>query len=296
MAVEAATPYPQFWATVGMRPALRRPGVVADRDWAPGERPLRLVVVGKGGAGKSVIAGTMARILARRGRRVLALDTDTLPGLAHSLGSRPSPSPPLMAAVEKVEHGCWRLKKGIGPVRAVQRFSTVAPDGVRVLEVGDQSIGGDPPITPSSQAFYQVVHALPEAKALSGWTMVGDHPAGPRQTAHDWAPYADTLLLVTEPTWKSALTARRVAEIADARGAAVIPVASKVTSPSDVELVQKILGRRVAAAVPADEAVAETDRRGVALIDDAPGSPAVNAIESLVDGLVDGTMKGMINR
>jgi len=267
--------------------------VVADREWAPGERPLRLVVVGKGGAGKSVIAGTMARMLARRGRKVLALDTDTLPGLALSLGAEPSPTPPLTAAVDKAEGGCWRLKRGIGPVRAVQRFSTRAPDGVRVLEVGDQSIGGRPPITPSAHAFYQVVHALPEATGLREWTMIGDHPAGPRQTAHDWAPYADTLLVVTEPTWKSALTARRVAEMADARGAAVVAVASKVTGPEDVELVEEILGRPVRAAVPADEAVAATDRRGVALIDHAPESPAVKAIESLVDGLVEGTMKGV---
>ncbi len=123
--------------------------------------------------------------------------------------------------------------------------------------------------------------------------MIGDHPAGPRQTAHDWAPYADTLLVVTEPTWKSALTARRVAEMADARGAAVVAVASKVTGPEDVELVEEILGRPVRAVVPADEAVAATDRRGVALIDHAPESPAVKAIESLVDGLVEGTLKGV---
>lgn len=286
MTVETASPYPQFWSSVGSRPARRRPGVVDDCDWAPGTRPLRLVVVGKGGAGKSVIAGTMARILARRGRRVLALDTDTLPGLAYSLGSEPSPRPPLADAVDKVDNGCWRLKKGIGPVRAVQRFSTAAPDGVRVLEVGDQP-GGGPPLTPAVQAFYQVVHALPEATALRDWTMIGDHPAGPRQTAHDWAPYADTLLVVTEPTWKSALTARRVAEIADARGAAVLPVASKVTGLADVALVERILSRRVAGTVPADEAVATTDRRGVALIDGAPESPAAKAIEGLVDGLVE---------
>jgi CO dehydrogenase nickel-insertion accessory protein CooC1 len=48
---------------------------------------LRLAVVGKGGAGKSVIAGTLARLLARRGERVLALDSDLLPGLALSLGA-----------------------------------------------------------------------------------------------------------------------------------------------------------------------------------------------------------------
>ena len=287
---KARAPYPQFWGTVGMRPARRRPGVVADVEWPQGERPLRIVVVGKGGAGKSVIAGTMARILARRGRKVLALDTDTMPGLAISLGVEAPEPPPLVHAVDKVEHGCWKLKSGIGPVRAVQRFSTEAPDGVRVLEVGDHPAIDARSVTPSVQAFYQVIHGLPEARGLIDWTMIGDHPAGPRQTVHDWAPYADTLLVVAEPTWKSALTARRLLDVAGQRDAKTVTVASKVRRPGDVERLEQMLGQRVSATVPADEAVAACDREGVALIDHAPDSPAVRAIEDLVDDLVGGRL------
>ena len=47
---------------------------------------MRVAFIGKGGAGKSLIAGTVARLLARRGDRVLALDIDTMPGLALTLG------------------------------------------------------------------------------------------------------------------------------------------------------------------------------------------------------------------
>ena len=249
-----------------------------------------MVVVGKGGSGKSVIAGTMARLLARMGRPVLALDTDTMPGLALSLGTKAPKTPPLVHAVEKADAGCWRLKKGVGPVRAVQRYSTVAPDGVRVLEVGDHPAIDAKAVTPSVQAFYQVIHGLPEAKALRAWTMIGDHPAGPRQTVHDWAPYADTLLIVAEPTWKSCLTARRLADIATQRNVTKVTVASKTRDPADVESIEQMVGAPVAASVPADETVAACDRMGVALIDHAPDSPAVRAIEGLVDGLVQGTL------
>ena len=48
-------------------------------------------MVGKGGAGKSVIAGTIARVLARDGTHVLALDSDLLPGLSISMGAGPDP-------------------------------------------------------------------------------------------------------------------------------------------------------------------------------------------------------------
>jgi len=255
-----------------------------------------MVVVGKGGAGKSVISGTMARLLARRGRPVLALDTDPMPGLALSLGATARSRPPLADAVEQAEGGCWRLRRGIGPVRAVQRFSTLAPDGVRVLEVGDHPIDGVQTITPSVQAFYQVIHGLPEARALRAWTMIGDHPAGPRQTAHDWAPYADTLLVVAEPSWKSALTARRLAELARARGAGTLLVATKVSAPADADRGGEIVGLPVVATIPADEAVVESDRLGVALIDHAPSCPAVRAIEGLVDGLVGDTIRPVADR
>ena len=47
---------------------------------------MRIAFIGKGGSGKSTIAGTVARLLARGGHPVLALDVDTMPGLAFSVG------------------------------------------------------------------------------------------------------------------------------------------------------------------------------------------------------------------
>ena len=56
---------------------------------------IRVAFAGKGGAGKSSISGTFARVLARQGHPVLAVDSDPLPGMAYSLGipvdDRPTP-------------------------------------------------------------------------------------------------------------------------------------------------------------------------------------------------------------
>lgn len=98
---------------------------------------MRLVSVGKGGVGKSVLTGTLARVVARRGRRVLAFDSDTMPGLARSLGIEEGPATPLREAAERPEGGRWRIKPGIGPATVVRRYARTAPDGIRVLEVGD---------------------------------------------------------------------------------------------------------------------------------------------------------------
>lgn len=47
---------------------------------------MKLVVAGKGGSGKTSISGTLARLLARDGHRVLAIDADSNPNLALTLG------------------------------------------------------------------------------------------------------------------------------------------------------------------------------------------------------------------
>jgi CO dehydrogenase maturation factor len=247
---------------------------------------MRLAVAGKGGAGKSVIAGTLARLLAGDGRSVLALDSDMLPGLALSLGADQPPEPPLLDAAEQDENGRWRLKPGIGPVRAVQRFSTPAPDGVRLLQAGKTGSEGLAPIMAAINAYYQVIHRLDRPAAFSDWTLLGDLPAGPRQTAFGWAPYAERFLVVVEPEWKSILTARRVARIASMReGVTAAAVANKVRGPQDLELISQRLELPLVAAVPADEAVLAAEREGVALLDAAPESPAVRAIRQLADDL-----------
>lgn len=247
---------------------------------------LRIAVVGKGGSGKSVLAGTLARVLARRGRRVLTLDSDLMPGLALSLGLGPNTDAMLADAVEKNEQGRWRLRKGVGPVRAVERYSAPAPDGVRHLQCGKLDEDGLPKIIGSVNGFYAVVHRLPRARTFEDWVVIGDLPAGPRQLAYRWAPYADTFLVVIEPSWKSVLTARRIITIlrTDSR-VLVHVVASKTAGPAERRLVERRLGEPLAGAIPLDAAVADAERAGQAPIDCSPRSPAVRAVEKLADRL-----------
>ena len=138
----------------------------------------------------------------------------------------------------------------------------------------------------SVQAFYQVVHRLRRAKTFADWAIVGDLPAGPRQAAFDWAPYANVFLVLVEPTCKSILTARRIARIARSRtDVAALPVATKVGGRADRVLIERRLGEPLFGAVPADDAVRDAERAGRAVIDRAPASPAVRAVERLVDML-----------
>lgn len=267
-------------------------GAQATREPARAEStggvPLRIAVIGKGGAGKSMIAGTMARFIARQGTPVLALDSDQLPGLSLSLGSGPDPAPPpLLAASCQDETGQWGWSPGITAAIAAQRFSTPAPDGVRLLQRGKPGPDGYRPILGASKAFWETVHGLVDAPEFRDWTLIGDLPAGPYQVADDWAPYAATYLVVVQPTVQSAMTARRVARLARQRtpGAAVLMVANRARDEEDVRHVERLVREPVFAAVPHDGDVAAAERRGAAPIDAAPDSAAVAAIERLVAAL-----------
>lgn len=247
---------------------------------------MRVAVVGKGGSGKSAIAGTMARLLARRGEKVLALDSDPIPGLSISLGLGPLTTPMLLDAVEKDEGGRWRLKKGVGAARAVQRYALEGPDGVRFLQFGKADEHGLKEIMGSINGFNHVVYRLARDGALADWSVVGDLPAGPRQAAFGWASYANQLLLVVESTWQSILTARRIARIARSRpGVDVFIVGNKIAADEDVDIISQRMGEPVWGAVPLDFSVSEADRRALAVIDTDPETPAVRAIEDLLQKL-----------
>ena len=260
---------------------------------------MHVAIVGKGGSGKSVLAGSLARILARRGDRVLTLDSDPMPGLSLSLGLGLGDAAMLHDAAEKNEQGRWRLRKGIGPVRAVQRYAATAPDGVRHLQLGKMGDGGQPAMGGSMAAYTQVVRGLARSDAFTDWTIIGDLAAGPRHVVFGFAPYADTFVLMVEPSWKSVLTARRLATMIRSRigprgeefirpSVVVVPVASKVKRPADRDLVSDMLGEQVVAAIPADPAIRLAERAGLAPLDYAPESPAMRAIESLADALASG--------
>ncbi len=230
-----------------------------------------------------MVAGTIARMVAQRGERVLALDGDPMPGLARSLGTVDTSEPLLADAVERKERGPWLLKRGIGPVTAIRRYAREAPDGVLLLQIGKITLEDHPAFLAAVQAYWQLVHRLEEARSLESWTFIGDTPAGPRQIAADFSPYADTYLLVVEPTWPSVLTARRAAKLARMREARVLPVANKVRQAGDRKVLEDRLGEPVVATIPFDEEIKQAERLGVPLIDHAPASRGAKVIEQIVE-------------
>lgn len=250
---------------------------------------MKIAFVGKGGSGKSAIAGTFARALARQGVPVLTIDSDPMPGLAFSLGLERSDAPmPEDTVVERQEGESgprFRLRPGLTPLAAIEQFAATGPDGVRFLQFGKLR-GHSATIMRSQFAFMQIIDDLPDDLP---WSVVGDLPGGTRQPFAGWGDYAETFIAVVEPMAKSMLAGRRLARLA-ARPEGpkrIVAVANKVREEGDAELVAQRTGLRVIGAVPFDAAFADAERRALAPIDHVPDSLAVRAVESLVSQLME---------
>ena len=103
---------------------------------------MRVAIAGKGGTGKTTIAATLARTLARRGRRVLAIDADTNPNLGVMLGlsgketSAITTLPRNLIEQRTGADGTQRSVFIADPNDIVREFATVAPDGIELLVMG----------------------------------------------------------------------------------------------------------------------------------------------------------------
>ena len=243
---------------------------------------LRVAFVGKGGVGKTVLASTLARVLSRQGRRVLAADLDTNPGMAITLGLAPTEAGLPLEALEEREganYG-WQLASGLSPGDVVDRFSQEGPDGVRFLGTGKIDTLDKLAAKRSVAALIQVLLGF----GVPGWDVVGDLEAGPTTPFERYHAFADDVLVVVDPSWQSALTARRLLPIV--AGCRFKVVANRFTDEPDHA------GLSPWARVPFDACVAAAERNGGSPLEACPDSPAVRVIEQLADRLLADAVAG----
>lgn len=109
---------------------------------------MRIAIAGKGGTGKTTIAGTLARVLARTGRQVLAIDADTNPNLASVLGIRPERAQEIVglprALMERRtrEDGTTHVVFAADPDDVLREYGVVGPDNVQLMVMGKVGHGG----------------------------------------------------------------------------------------------------------------------------------------------------------
>lgn len=239
---------------------------------------LRVAIIGKGGAGKTVISSTLARTLARRGRKVFAADLDTCPGLAFGLGLPVDDAGLPPEAVEEGPSGLygWQLASHLTPDEAVDRFAAVAPDGVRFLGLGKIGAVDKDKARRSVAAVLQILLGFRSPDT----DVIADLEAGPTTPFERYHAFSEDVVIVVGPAWRSAMTARRLLPMVEGRRLTVVGNRFR-DEPDHPGLAPDVR-------IPFDPDLTQAEREGLSPIDACPDSPAIAAIARLADLLLAG--------
>ncbi|HEX2117713.1 MAG TPA: AAA family ATPase, partial [Acidimicrobiales bacterium] len=238
---------------------------------------LRLALIGKGGAGKTVLSSTLARTLARQGRKVFAVDLDTNPGLAFSLGIPVTEAglPPEALEEQPAAPYGWQLSGQLTPDEVVERFAAPGPDGIRFLGLG--KIGGVE--KEEARRSVAAVRQILQGFSAPDVDLIADLEAGPTTPFEGYHDFSTDVVVVVGPAWRSAMTARRLLPMVGERRLTI--VANRFRDEPDHP------GLTPAIRIPFDPDLTQAEREGRSPFDACPDSPAVQAIGRLAELLLE---------
>lgn len=255
---------------------------------------MKVVIAGKGGVGKTLIAGTLARLLARDGYRVLAVDADPAMNLSYALGIAQYKASQIIPITEntKLIQDRTGVKPGTGfgaffsltPTvdDIAERYGVIGPDNVRLLIMGTVRSGGSGCMCPA----YALIRALVRHITMTRKdAVVMDMEAGLEHLGRGTVRGFDALVCVVEPGTQSIETAGKIKELSvDIGIKQVLAVGNKVATGEDEEFLKRSLKGvelELVCIIPFDRMILRADALRVAPIDYSPTSSAIKAIEKL---------------
>lgn len=260
---------------------------------------MKIAVAGKGGSGKSTVAGALALLQARAGCRVLAVDADPDANLASVLGVPAEQQREIVPISERralIEERTGAKVKQYGQmfklnpeVSDIADGCALSHEGVALLVLGAIEAGGSGCACPESVLIRALVTDLILYKDEA---LVMDMEAGVEHLGRGTARGVDTMLVVVEPSRVSVECAERVFRMAADIGLTnILVVANKIATPEEEEWLRDALpGRGIIAVIPHSEAIRRADRSGRPVVDGL-GGETLEAFEGLLRTLQKDTSR-----
>jgi CO dehydrogenase maturation factor len=257
---------------------------------------MKIAISGKGGVGKTLIAGTIARLFAKDGFKVLAIDNDSAMNLSYTLGIEKDVKAkivPISEMKKLIEERT--VVKGAGPgvyninpeVSDIpDRFKVTGPDGLQLLVLGGIEEPATGCLCPENALIRTLLYNL---FVKRDEVIVVDFEAGLEHLGRGTAKGIDVMLVITEPSQKSLDLCSKIIELSKKLGIInIYLIANKIMDESQLDAINdRIKSWKVPLyySIPFDLEIGKADLNGVSPLDFNSNSKALNSIKGLFEKL-----------
>ena len=257
---------------------------------------MKIAVSGKGGVGKTLIAGTLARFFAQDGFKVLAIDNDSAMNLSYTLGIEKEQKEKIIpisemkslieerTSVKGAGSGIYNINPEVSDIP--DKYKVSGPDGLQLLVLGSIEEPATGCLCPENALIRTLLYNLFVKREE---VIIVDFEAGLEHLGRGTAKGIDIMLVITEPSQKSLDLCEKIIELSKKLGIInIYLIANKLTDDSQKDIIKKRIKNwdvPLYHSIPFDSEIGKADLNGESPLDFNQNSNGIKAIRNLYNRL-----------